>query len=168
MSNNRNKSNYGNYCPTVSYLKDAPLANVQFTKCDNKEELVKSVDAFRRKKYHEAVLLVEEWALQIFKPDVPHILSKAIEDDNETKEQYNEVSKVDRNRFKFNNQNLATKDNNKTQQKYNEFVTDSKQNQSKQKPELVQIINTEIVDILSKAEIIKLQVKKCAKILLLI
>ncbi len=59
---NCNWSNYGNYCPTVSYLKETQLANIRFAKCDNKEELVTSVDAFRPKKDHKAVLLLEEWA----------------------------------------------------------------------------------------------------------
>jgi hypothetical protein len=49
-------------------------------------------------------------------------------------------------------QNLATNVKEQPQQKYDELVTDTKQNQSKGKPELVQIINTAIGDILSKAE----------------
>ena len=36
--------------------------------------------------------------------------------------------------------------------KYDELVTDAKRNQSKGKPELVQIINTAVGDVLSKAE----------------
>ena len=84
-------------------------------------------------------------------------MKKAIEDDSNTKERYNKEMKMDRNKFNFNNQNLATMDNDNTQHKYDEFVTDPKQNQSKRKPELVQIINTAIVDVLSNAE---LQVKK--------
>ena len=58
-SENCNWSDYANYCPTVSYLKDAPLANIRFAKCDNKEELVKSVGTFRPKKDHKAVLLLD-------------------------------------------------------------------------------------------------------------
>jgi hypothetical protein len=79
------------------------LANIRFAKNDNKEELVKSVDAFRPKKDHEAVLLLEEWALRILKPDVPHILRKAIKSDSDTKERYNKAMKMDRNKFFFNN-----------------------------------------------------------------
>jgi hypothetical protein len=47
---------------------------------------------------------------------------------------------------------LATNVKKQPQQKYDELVTDAKQNQSKGKPELVQIINTAIDDVLSKAE----------------
>ena len=61
-SENCNWRDYGNYCPAVYYLRDAPLASIRFAKCDNKEELVKSVDVFRPKTDHEAVLLLEEWA----------------------------------------------------------------------------------------------------------
>ncbi len=62
------------------------MANIPFAKCDNKEELVMSVDAFRPKKDHEAVLLIEEWALQILEPDVPHILKWAKKVNGKTKE----------------------------------------------------------------------------------
>lgn len=34
---NRNWSNYGNYCPTVSYHREAPLANIRFGKGEGKE-----------------------------------------------------------------------------------------------------------------------------------
>jgi hypothetical protein len=47
---------------------------------------------------------------------------------------------------------LATNVKEQPQQKYDELVTDAKQNQSKGKPELVQIINTATGDVLSKAE----------------
>ena len=67
------------------------------------------------------------------------------------------------NKFMFNNRNLATKDKDTTQQKYYEFIADPKQNQSKQKPELVQIINTAIVDVLRKADIKKPAGKKMSK-----
>ncbi len=66
-----------------------------------KEELVTSVDAFRPKKDHEAVLLLKEWALRILEPDVLHILKWAKKIDSETKEQHNKVKKVDGDKFKF-------------------------------------------------------------------
>ncbi len=47
---------------------------------------------------------------------------------------------------------MATNVKEQPQQKCDELVTDAKQNQSKGKPELVQIINTAIGDVLSKAE----------------
>jgi len=47
---------------------------------------------------------------------------------------------------------LATNVKEQPQQKYDELVTDAKRNQSKGKPELVQIINTAIGGVLSKAE----------------
>ncbi len=47
---------------------------------------------------------------------------------------------------------MATNVKEQPQQKYDELVTDAKQNQSKGKPELVQISNTAIGDVLSKAE----------------
>ena len=47
---------------------------------------------------------------------------------------------------------MATNVKEQPQQKYDELVTDAKQNQSKGKPELVQIINTPIGDVLSKAK----------------
>jgi hypothetical protein len=59
---------------------------------------------------------------------------------------------VDGDKFKFTKQNLVTNVKEQPQQKYDELVTDAKQNQSKGKPELVQIINTAIGDVLSKAE----------------
>ena len=59
---------------------------------------------------------------------------------------------MDGDKFKFTKQNLATNVKEQPQQKYDELVTDAKQNQSKGKPELVQIINTTIGDVLSKAE----------------
>ena len=59
---------------------------------------------------------------------------------------------MDGDKFKFTKQNLATNVKEQPQQKYDELVTDAKQNQSKGKPELVQIINTAIGDVLSKAE----------------
>ncbi len=65
-------------------------------------------------------------------------------------------------KFKFSKQNLATNVKEQPQQKYDELVTDAKQNQSKGKPELVQIINTAIGDVLSKAEN-KKQVRKMSK-----
>ncbi len=72
--------------------------------------------------------------------------------DGETKEQHNKAKKVDGEKFKFSKQNLATNVKEQPQQKYDELVTDAKQNQSKGKPELLQIINTAISDVLSKAE----------------
>jgi hypothetical protein len=96
--------------------------------------------------------LLEEWALRILEPDVPHILNWAKKVDGETKERHNKAKKVDRDKFKFAKQNLATIVKEQPQQKYDELVTDAKQNQSKGKPELVQIINTAIGDVLSKAE----------------
>jgi hypothetical protein len=51
---------------------------------------------------------------------------------------------VNRDKFKFTKQNLATNVKEQPQQKYDELVTDAKRNQSKRKPELVQIINTAI------------------------
>ena len=124
---NCNWSNYGNYCPTVLYLRETPLANIRFAKCDNKEELVTSVDAFRPKKDHKAVLLLEEWALRILEPDVPHILKWAKKVDGETKERHNKAKKVDGDKFKFTKQNLATNVKEQPQQKYDELVTDAKQ-----------------------------------------
>jgi hypothetical protein len=62
------------------------LAKIRFAKCDNNEELVTSVDAFRPKRDHKAVLLLEEWALQILEPDVPHKLKWAKKVDGKTKE----------------------------------------------------------------------------------
>jgi hypothetical protein len=88
-SENCNWSKYGNYCPTVSSMRDTPLANINFAKGDNESEPVKSVDAFRPKTDHGAVILLEEWALKILKPDVPHILKMAIKDNSETKERFN-------------------------------------------------------------------------------
>jgi hypothetical protein len=70
-------------------MRDTPLANINFAKGDNKSEPVKSVDAFRPKKDHGAVVLLEEWALRVLKPDVPHILKMATQDDSETKERFN-------------------------------------------------------------------------------
>ena len=60
-----------------------------------------SVDAFRPKKDHEAVLFLEKWALQILEPDVPHILKWAKKVDGETKERHNKAKKVDGDKFKF-------------------------------------------------------------------
>ncbi len=77
------------------------MANIWFTKCDNKEELVTSVDAFRPKKDHKVVLLLEEWAFRILEPDVPHILKWAKKVDGETKEQHNKAKKVEGDKFKF-------------------------------------------------------------------
>jgi hypothetical protein len=59
---------------------------------------------------------------------------------------------------------LATNVKEQPQQKYDELVTDAKQNQSKRKPELVQIINTAIGDVLSKAENKKVGKKMSRKI----
>ncbi len=72
--------------------------------------------------------------------------------DGETKERHNKTKKVEGDKFKFTKQNLATNVKEQPQQKYDELVTDSKRNQSKGKPELVQIIDTAIGDVLSKAE----------------
>ena len=87
-----------------------------------------SVDAFRPKKDHKAVLLLEEWALRILESDVPHILKWAKKVDGETKERHNKAKKVDRDKFKFTKQNLATNVKEQPQQKYDELVTDAKQN----------------------------------------
>ncbi len=72
--------------------------------------------------------------------------------DGDTKERHNKAKKVDGDKFKFTKQNLATNVKEQPQQKYDELVTDATQNQSKGRPELVQIINTAIGDVLSKAE----------------
>ncbi len=69
-----------------------------------------------------------------------------------TKEQHNKAKKVDGDKFKFTKQNLATNVKQQPQQKYDELVTDAKRNQSKGKPESVQIINTTIGDVVSKNE----------------
>ncbi len=59
---------------------------------------------------------------------------------------------------------MATNIKEQPQQKFDELVTDAKQNQFKGKPELVQIINTAIGDILSKAENKKASKKMSKKI----
>jgi hypothetical protein len=105
-------------------------------------------------------LLLEEWALQILKPDVPHILKMAMKDDSKTKERFNNAKKLDRNKFKFSEANFAIKDKDHTQQTNEDLITNPKQSKSKLKLELVQIINTAICDVLSKAEKKKLRVKK--------
>ncbi len=144
-------------------MRVTPLAKIWLAKCDNKEELVTSVDAFRPKKDHKAVPLLEEWALQILEPD-PHILKWAKKVDGKTKERHNKAKKVDGDKFKFTKQNLATNVKEQPQQKYDELVTDAKRNQSKGKPELVQIINTAIGDVLVKLKIKKAGKKKSKKI----
>jgi hypothetical protein len=133
-------------------MRDTPLANINFAKGDNKSEPVKSVDAFRPKKDHSAVVLLEEWASQTLKPDDPHILKMAIKDNSKTKEQFNNAKKLDRNKFKFSEANFAIKDKDQTEQTNEDLITNPKQNKSKLKLDLVQIINIAIDDILSKAE----------------
>ncbi len=59
---------------------------------------------------------------------------------------------------------MATNVKEQPQQKYDELVTDAKRNQSKGKPELVQIINTAIGEVLSKAENKKAGTKMSKKI----
>ncbi len=73
---------------------------------------------------------------------------------------------MDGDKFKFSKQNLATNVKELPQQKYDELVTDAKRSQSKGKPESVQIINTAIGDVLSKAENKKVGKKRAKRLLL--
>jgi hypothetical protein len=161
---NRNWSDYGNYCPTVSYHREAPLANIRFGKGEGKEKLVTSVDAFKPKKDHVAILSLEEWALRILKPDYPHILRRARKSNNETRERFIKAKKWEGPKFRFTNKNLATNFKDKeAQDKYDDLDTDATQNWGKGKDELVNIINTAIGDVLSKAEKKKSLGKKMSK-----
>ncbi len=77
------------------------MANIRFGKGEGKEKLVTSVDAFKPKKNHVAILSLEEWALQILKPDYPHILRWARKSNNETRERFIKAKKWEGPKFRF-------------------------------------------------------------------
>ncbi len=140
------------------------MANIRFGKGEGKEKLVTSVDAFKPKKDHVAILSLEEWALQILKQDYSHILRRARKSNNETRERFIKAKKWEGPKFRFTNKNLATNFKDKeAQEKYDDLDTDATQNQGKGKDELVNIINTAIGDGLSKAEKKKSSGKKMSK-----
>ena len=55
--------------------------------------------------------MLEEWALRILKPDVPHVLKEAL-DNSETKERFDKSNSPSGGEFKITNKNF-TKNNNK-------------------------------------------------------
>jgi hypothetical protein len=115
-SDYQNWSNYGNYCGTPSNqnAKIAPLDNIHFAKAfgGNPKVQVPHVNFFRPNKNHKGCVSLEEWALQILKPDVEQAMREALQDKerpwNDTIFKPNLSPKGE---FKISNKNFANKAN---------------------------------------------------------
>ena len=90
------------------------MANIWFAKNDGVKVHVTNVDFFRPNKNHKAIILLEEWALRILKPDVPHVLKEAL-NNSETNERYKKSNTSPGGEFKITNENSTKKSPRKLQ-----------------------------------------------------
>ena len=87
-------------------MKTTPLANIWFAKNDGEKVQVTNNDFCRPKKNHKAIISLEEWALRILKPDVPHVLKEAL-NNSETNERFKKSNSPSGGEFKITNKNFT-------------------------------------------------------------
>ena len=85
-------------------MKTTPLANIWFEIHDGVKVQVANVEFFIPKYNHKAIILSEEWALRILKPDVPHVLKEAL-NNSETKEKFKKSNYPSGGEFKITKEN---------------------------------------------------------------
>ena len=102
---------------------------------------------FQTKKTHKAVILIEEWALQILVPDVPRVLKEAL-NNSETNERYKKSNTSPGGEFKITNKNFTKKAQANYNNQNEDCNTTTEQIKKKYNTELAKTINSALEDLL--------------------
>ena len=95
--------------------------------------------------------MLEEWALQILIPDVPHVLREAL-NDSETNERYKISNTSPGGKFKITNKNFTKKAQANYNNQNEDCNTTTERNNKKSNAELAKAINSALEDLLKKTQ----------------